>query len=181
MNAHFHTISFSIPQIIEGDESLTTLYQWMKIKDFRPYTGTTQIDFRGKVSFESVCFQYEDHPTLHEINLIIDPMKTTAIFGPNGAGKTTIANLILGFYRPQEGRIYMDDQPLNELDVVYLRRFIGVVRQDPIFFTGTIFENITYGNPDIDPHRVNQMADLATAHEFINQLFCFCPFFLVFC
>ena len=107
---------------------------------------------------------------LKSIDLTVEEGDFFALLGPNGAGKTTIANLILGFYRPQEGRIYMDDQPLNELDVVYLRRFIGTVRQDPIFFPGTIFENITYGNPDIDPHRVNQMADLATAHEFINQL-----------
>jgi len=170
LRTHLSTISSCIPQVIEGNESLTTLYNLLETKDARPYSGATRIAFSGKISLESVHFQYKDHPVLHDINLTIHPGTTVGIVGPNGAGKSTIANLIVGFYRPQKGLLYADDCPFGELDIIHLRRHIGVVTQDPIMFPGTIWENITYGCPNAILQRVVQAAELATAHEFIQQL-----------
>lgn len=170
LRAHLNTISSCIPQVIEGNESLTTLYNLLEMKDSRPYSGTKRIVFSGRITLESVCFQYKDQPVLHDINLTIHPSTTVAIVGPNGSGKTTIANLILGFYRPQKGQLCADDHPFSELDIVHLRRHIGVVTQDPIIFPGTILENITYGSTDASFQQVIRASELATAHEFIQEL-----------
>jgi ATP-binding cassette subfamily B protein len=159
-----------IPSIIEGNESLTALYELMETENARPYSGTRRIPFSGKVTLASVSFRYKDDPILHDINLTIHPGTRVAIVGPNGSGKTTIANLILGFYHPQRGQLYADDYPFSELDIVHLRRHIGAVTQNPIIFPGTIHENITYGHPDATFKQVVQAAELATAHEFIQQL-----------
>lgn len=160
----------SVPQIIEGNESLSKLYNLLEIERSRPYSGTKQMAFSGKVSLQSVGFQYKDLPVLHDITLTIRPGTTVALIGPNGSGKTTIANLILGFYRPQKGTLYADDHPFDELDIVHLRQHIGVVMQDSIIFSGTILENITYGHPDASSEQITRVAKLATAHEFIQQL-----------
>ena len=170
LRTHLHTISSCLPRIIEGTASLTTLYNWLGLREAQPYSGTGQIVFRGRITLEGVHFQFKDQPVLQDINLTLLPGTTVAIIGPNGAGKTTIANLILGFYRPQKGRLFADDCPFSELDIVHLRRSIGVVRQDPIIFPGTILENITYGCPEVSHQRVIRAAESATAHEFIEQL-----------
>jgi ABC-type bacteriocin/lantibiotic exporter with double-glycine peptidase domain len=170
LRPHLRTISSCIPQIIEGNESLTTLYNLLETKDARPYSGAQRKPFCGKITLAFVSFQYKDCPVLHDINLTIDPGSMVAIAGPNGSGKTTIANLILGFYRPQKGQLYADDCPFSEWDIVHLRRHIGVVTQNPLLFAGTILENITYSRPDANLDQVVQAAELATAHEFIRQL-----------
>jgi len=170
LRTHLNTISSCVPQIIEGNESVTTLFSLLETKDSRPYSGARQIAFSGKITLELVHFQYKDHPVLHDINLTIHPGTTVAIVGPNGSGKTTIANLILGFYRPQTGRLCADDHPFDELDIMHLRRHIGVVTQNPIIFPGTILENITYGCPDVSSQQMVRASELATAHEFIQEL-----------
>ena len=170
LRTHLGTISYCVPQIIEGNESLITLVNLLEINDSRPYSGTKQTVFSGKITLEGVCFKYKDHPVLHDINLTIHPNTRVAIIGPNGSGKTTIANLILGLYRPQKGQLYADNHPFSELDIVNLRRYIGVVTQTPIIFPGTIWENITYGSPNVNRQQVIQAAELAVADEFIQQL-----------
>lgn len=170
LKPHLDTVSLCIPQIIEGSESLTTLYDLLETKGLRPYSGTKRIEFTGKIGLESVHFQYKDRPVLRDVDLSISPGATVAIVGPNGSGKTTIANLMLGFYRPQKGRLLADDHPFNELDIIHLRRHIGVVPQDPIIFPGRILENITYGRPDASIQQIMEASELATAHEFIQEL-----------
>ncbi|MFC1488445.1 ATP-binding cassette domain-containing protein [Thermodesulfobacteriota bacterium] len=98
------------------------------------------------------------------------PNQMVALVGPNGAGKSTIVNLILGFYRPQEGGLFADDCPYVNMDIVHFRRQIGVVTQDPIIFSGTVLENITYGSPEANTDQVVRAAELAVAHEFILRL-----------
>ncbi len=167
---YLRTISSSIPNIISGNESLITLFNVSNIKDSKPYSGRREIPFSGRIALESVYFQYGENPILEDINLNIYPNTTVGIAGPNGSGKSTIINLILGFYRPQKGELYADNEPYDELDIVALRRNIAVVMQDPIIFPGTIFENITYGSADATLEQVIQSAELATAHEFIQEL-----------
>ena len=170
LRSHMHTLVSSIPQIIEGNESLTTIYNLLEIREIRPYSGARSIPFRGKITLEGVTFQYTDRPILTDISLKIDPGKSVAIIGPNGSGKTTIANLILGFYRPQKGNLYADDCYFNDLDMIALRRQIGVVTQNTILFEGTIIENITYGCPDAPQEQIIQASELAEAHDFIYEL-----------
>ena len=165
---YLKTISCSIPQIIGGNQSLITLFNVSNIKDSNPYAGRIDITFNGKITLESVYFQYNDTPILSNVNLTIYPNTRVAIVGPNGAGKSTIINLILGFYQPQRGQLYADDYPYIDTDA--LRRNIAVVMQDPIIFPGTIFENITYGSLDASPQQVIKAAEIATADELIREL-----------
>lgn len=170
LRTHLQTTFRSIPVIIQGNESLNSLYDLLQSSDLRPYGGTRRIPFSGRIALESVSFRYKDYPVLREVSLTVSPGSTVALVGPNGSGKSTIAHLILGFYRPDEGRICADDHPFDELDIVDLRRHVGVVTQDPALLSGTIWENIVYGYPETDPARVIQAAKLATAHEFVWQL-----------
>jgi ABC-type bacteriocin/lantibiotic exporter with double-glycine peptidase domain len=92
-----------------------------------------------------------------------------AIVGPNGAGKSTIAHLIMGFYSPQKGHLYADDHPYHILDMIHLRQSIGITKQDPFIFPGTIKDNIIYGRPDASFQEVVEASERATAHEFIQE------------
>ncbi len=170
LRTRLNEISSAIPHIIEGNESLNRLYRLLKLEAPRPYSGTTGISLRGKITLKSVSFSYTDYPVLHEVNLTIPPATMIALVGPNGSGKSTIANLILGFYRPQKGLLYADERPYDEFDMAVLRRQIGVVTQDPIMLPGTIWDNIVYGYGEIDDSQIIQTSKLATAHEFIMQL-----------
>ncbi len=170
LRPHAGTVLSSIPQIIEGNESLTTLYDLLHTEDARPYVGREPIDFKGGIVVEAVHFAYGEAPLLRDVSIEIPPGVCVAIIGPNGAGKSTIASLILGFYRPQRGALYADGHPFTEMDIVGLRRRIGVVAQSPPIFPGTILQNITYGNPDLGLDQVVRAARVATADDFIRDL-----------
>ena len=170
LRTQLHGVAVSITQTIEGHESLMRIFSFTQLQDSRPYTGGKRITFNGKITLSSVAFRYEKDPVLKDVSLSIEPGEVVALVGPNGAGKSTIAHLVLGFYRPQIGRLYADDQPYDDLDIMHLRRQIGVVSQNPIIFPGTIWENITYGCPKTDLEAVRQAAELSTAHDFIEQL-----------
>ncbi|MBW4576557.1 MAG: ABC transporter ATP-binding protein/permease [Aphanothece sp. CMT-3BRIN-NPC111] len=157
----------SVPQIIAGNESLINLFNILEIESCRPYQGVIKLDFSGKISLKSIDFQYNNTWVLQNFNLTIPPHKAVAIVGPNGSGKSTTTYLILGFYRPQKGRLYADDRPFDILDIAHLRQQIGVVMQDVTIFSGTIWENITYGLPNATQAEVVEAATTATAQEFI--------------
>lgn len=170
LRTHLYTAVASIPRIIEGHESLMTLYSFAQTGDSRPYTGTRRMAFSGKITLDTVSFGYGKDLVLRDVDLVIEPGHVVALVGPNGAGKSTLAYLVLGFYRPQSGQLCADDQPYDSLDIMHLRRQIGVVSQNPIIFPGTIWENIAYGCPDVNLDGVRRAAELSTAHEFIEQL-----------
>jgi ATP-binding cassette subfamily B protein len=169
MKSNLGAISFSLPRMIEGNASLDNLYHLMGVKDFPPYSGIRRVEFKGKIVLESAHFTFGNDFMLDNINMRIHPASTVGLLGPNGAGKTTIANFILGFYRPSKGQLYADDVPYADLDIVDLRRGIGVVPQDPIIYHDTIYENIAYGLSHATPQQVQGAAELAVAHEFIQQ------------
>jgi len=160
----------AVPQIMAGRQSLLTLYNFSRMPATPPYSGEKRIPFTGRIRVESVSFCYQQDPVLQQVSLALQPDTMVALLGPNGAGKTTLAHLILGFYRPRVGQIYADDCPYDELDILHLRQSMAVVTQDPILFSGTLWENITYGRPEATRDQVVQASKWATAHEFIAQL-----------
>lgn len=102
----------------------------------------------GEIIFENVTFNFPMRPTssiIRDMNLYIKPGSNVAIVGRSGSGKTTIATLLLRFYDPVNGCIYLDGNNLTELNIKWLRSHIGSVNQEPILFSGTIRENILYG------------------------------------
>ncbi len=125
----------------------------------------------GKIEFKNVSFTYDDSDhVLKDINLTISPGETIAFVGPSGAGKTTICSLIPRFYEVSKGSILIDGINIKDIRLRSLRENIGVVQQDVFLFSGTISENIRYGNINASQEDVIKAAKLANAHEFILKL-----------
>jgi subfamily B ATP-binding cassette protein MsbA len=133
---------------------------------------TTSPTVQGRVEFVDVRFTYEGtlKPAIDDFSLSIAPGEVIAIVGPSGAGKSTLTNLLLNFYTPQRGRIYLDGYALTEIDSATLRQQIGIVLQEAHLFTGTIRENIRYGRLEATDQEVEEAARVAYAHDFIMEL-----------
>jgi ATP-binding cassette, subfamily B, putative efflux pump len=125
----------------------------------------------GAVRFEHVSFGYcAQRRTLDDINLDIQPGEMIALVGLSGAGKTTLVQLLPRFFDPHEGRILIDGVDLRDVKLRSLRSQIGTVAQDTVLFSGTIRENILYGNPDATEVELKRVAQAAHVDEFIGKL-----------
>ena len=125
----------------------------------------------GEVEFKNVCFSYEDGvPILNNVSFKVKPGDTIAIVGPTGAGKTTIINLISRFYNLDSGIITIDGIDISEVKIRSLRKQMGVMLQDSFLFSGTIMDNIRYGNMEADDNKVIEAARTVRAHDFIIKL-----------
>ena len=128
---------------------------------------------RGHIKFDNVTFRYPTRPdrnALQNVTLEILSGQTIALVGRSGSGKTTFANMLLRLYQPNEGRIYVDGYDLRQVALNSLRSQIGVVPQDVFLFSGTIRENIAFGDPDAPLEQVVGASMLAGAHEFVSEL-----------
>lgn len=128
-------------------------------------------DIQGAIEFKNATFKYEDsEEILSNINLQIEKGKTLALVGPSGGGKTTICHLIPRFYELNEGKITIDGEDIKKITLKSLRKNIGIVQQDVFLFTGTIKDNILYGNPEANDDEVIEAAKNANIHDFIMSL-----------
>lgn len=126
---------------------------------------------RGDVRFTNVTFGYNpEKPVLHDITWFAEPGQKVALVGATGAGKTTVTNLINRFYDIQEGQILYDGINVKSIRKQDLRRSLGIVLQDVNLFTGTVMDNIRYGNPDATPEECIEAAKLVNADSFIRML-----------
>lgn len=125
----------------------------------------------GRVVFQNVSFAYHTGDlVLDHINLTVDPGQTVAVLGATGSGKSTMVNLIPRLYDPTAGRILIDGIDIREKDLQTLRKNIGMVLQDPILFSGTVKDNISFGNPKAPQEEIEAAAKAAQAHEFIVKM-----------
>lgn len=126
---------------------------------------------KGKVEFKDVSFSYEEgHPILHKVNFTANVGDSYAIVGPTGAGKTTIVNLISRFYNVDSGQILVDDTDISKVTIHSLRSQMGVMMQDSFIFSGTIMDNIRYGNREASDEDVIRAAKTVCAHDFIMNM-----------
>ena len=127
-------------------------------------------EVNGKIVYDNVNFSYNhDEKVLKDINLKANPGEIVALVGPSGAGKTTMVDLIPRFYDPDRGKLTLDGHDLKEIDVDNLRDFIGIVPQETILFSGTLADNIAYGDLEADMDAIKEAAKAANAHNFIVE------------
>ena len=126
---------------------------------------------KGEVSFQNVCFSYEDGvQILNNVNFTAKPGDTYAIVGPTGAGKSTIVNLISRFYNVDSGTITIDGTDISKVTLSSLRKQMGIMMQDSFIFSGTIMDNIRYGNLNATDEEVIAAAKTVCAHDFIMDM-----------
>lgn len=127
---------------------------------------------RGEIALENVSFTYpgREAPALEGFDLHIQPGERVAVVGPSGAGKSTLLALLLRFYDPSQGRITLDDKDVRTLDLAVLRGVMGLVSQEPVLFSGTVADNLRYGDPSASSERLRIAAQDASALEFIDAL-----------
>lgn len=130
-------------------------------------------ELAGNLKFEDVYFRYSANDAsyvLENINFEIKPGEMVAIVGHSGSGKTTLAKLMVGFYAPSDGKMWVDGYDANDIDKEHYRRQIGYVMQSNLLFSGSIAENIAMGDDSPDQRRMIEVAKLADAHSFINKM-----------
>ena len=153
---------------IEETEKHTGIWAW---KHTHGDGSVTYTRLAGDIVFENVTFSYDGKKTvLNDVSLYAKPGQKIAFVGSTGAGKTTITNLINRFYEIDEGKIRYDGINIQKIKKDDLRRSLGIVLQDTHLFTGTIEDNIRYGNLDATHEQIVEAAKIANAHSFIEHL-----------
>ena len=165
MSIMFPRANVSAKRIMEIIETKDTIYNSNHLVDFKP-------EERGKVEFKNVSFRYPDadYDVITDINLVANPGETTAFIGSTGSGKSTLINLIPRFYDVTDGELLVDGVNIKDVDLHELREKIGFVPQKGVLFTGTIKDNIKYGNENITDEDVDKALEVAQATEFVSKL-----------
>lgn len=146
-----------------------TIDEPVEVKDAPDATDMPPI--KGDVSFENVKFSYEDGvPILKNVSFDVKQGQTIAIVGPTGAGKTTIVNLLSRFYNVDSGKVLIDGIDISKVKIHSLRTQMGVMMQDSFIFSGTIMDNIRYGNKTATDEEVIKAAKTVCAHDFIMEM-----------
>lgn len=172
VNSANHLLSI-YPELARGAEAVRSVNELLQCDDVEANTGKRVLSsVRGRYSFEHVSFTYPaaSTPAIRDFSLHIDEGTCVAFVGGSGAGKSTLLNLIIGFRRPDSGRILLDGVAMQSLDLRSYRRHIAVVTQDIILFSGTIRDNITYGMWDVEDKKLYEAIEMANAAEFIDAL-----------
>ena len=165
-------VAAALPDVLTGLAAIERIDEVLAQTEREPYAGSRRISFGGSIAWDHVSFGYVEGeaPVLNDVSLEISAGETIAVLGPTGAGKTTLMALALGLYRPWAGRILIDGEPLEGIDVRDLRRQAGVLLSEGVVMRGTVHENIAFGAAGVSRKEVRRAAELATAGEFIAGL-----------
>ncbi len=157
----------------QGEASVDRIFELMAIQPtvLEKPNAIALPPVKGKVEYRHVSFAYKPgEPVLKDISLLALPGEAIALVGASGAGKTTFVNLLPRFYDPEVGEILIDGVDIRDVKLQSLRRQIGIVPQETVMFSGTIAQNIAFGQNSFDMDAVAEAAKIANAHQFITQL-----------
>ncbi|WP_104909955.1 ABC transporter ATP-binding protein [Nostoc sp. 'Lobaria pulmonaria (5183) cyanobiont'] len=157
----------------QGEASVDRVFELMAIQPtvIEKINAIALAPVKGKVEYRHISFAYKPgEPVLKDISLLVSPGEAIALVGASGAGKTTFVNLLPRFYDPEVGQILIDNVDIRDVKLHSLRRQIGIVPQETIMFSGTIAQNIAFGQNVFDIKAVKEAAKIANAHQFISQL-----------
>jgi ATP-binding cassette subfamily C protein len=139
-------------------------------REVEPSVGREKPRLQQSVRLEDVSFAYPNKPVLNNVSLSIPVGSFTAVMGMSGAGKTTLVDLIIGLLQPTSGRVWVDDLPLEEVDIHLWRSIIGYVPQDNLLLHDSVYHNITLGVPELNEADVERALRAAEAWDFVNKL-----------
>lgn len=162
-----------IPTIAKGIESVNSIGEVLLEDDIEQNEGKEIIkDIYGEFDFKDVTFRYNniDRPVLHNLNLHVNKGETIALVGESGAGKSTILNLVIGFNQVNSGEVLIDGHNMKDIDLRSYRKYLAVVPQTSILFSGTIKDNITYGVDNVDEATLDEIVKAANLTDLINSL-----------
>lgn len=162
-----------LPILTKGLESVNSIGEVLSCDDVERNEGKTRLrELQGAYEFEDVQFTYPDgdKPVLDHFTLSVRQGETIALVGESGSGKTTVLNLLIGFLTPTCGRMTIDGRDVEEIDLRSYRKFISVVPQTPILFTGTVRENIVYGLQDVSEEELQNAVRAANLTSVLEKL-----------
>jgi ATP-binding cassette subfamily B protein len=160
-----------VPQLSKGLESVHSLVEILKVEELDVEDGKPLLSpVEGNVDFEGVGFSYGDGWAVRDVTLRVTPGECIAFVGESGSGKSTLMNLLIGFYRPQEGRILLEGCPQEEINLQHWRHHLAVVPQSVLLFSGSLRENICYGLQDADSSHLQSVIQAAQLEKVVAGL-----------
>ncbi len=174
LNVPMRSLGNHVNDLQNFDASTQKIRQMLAVKPQIPIEQRIEVPrLQGDITFENVSFAFSDEPevdVLHDINFSIKAGETLGVLGETGSGKSTLVNLISRFFDPTAGRVLIDGIDIKEMNVLNLRQQIAVVMQDVFLFSDTIKHNIMYGAPRVPFQRVQKVAQVADASQFIERM-----------
>jgi ATP-binding cassette subfamily B protein len=162
-----------IPTISKGLESVNSIGEVLLAEDEEENEGKEQLkEVRGEFEFRDVRFSYPNSSArvLNGLNLSVKEGETIALVGESGAGKSTILNLVIGFNTPTAGVVTLDGKDMSQIDLRTYRKYLAVVPQNTILFSGSIRDNITYGMPQVDEETLDRVIRAANLKEMVDAM-----------
>ena len=162
-----------LPIITKGIESVNSIGEVLLSDEIEKNEGKEKLtEVKGVFDFQEVCFHYKnnENSVLNHLNLHVEQGETIAIVGESGAGKSTILNMVIGFHMASEGKVLLDGRDMSQIDLRTYRKFLAVVPQTSILFSGTIRDNITYGCDNVTDEELAEVVRAANLTDMIASL-----------
>ncbi|XP_027892732.1 antigen peptide transporter 2a [Xiphophorus couchianus] len=171
---NIRTLTYIFGDMLNSVMAAGKVFEYMDRKPQISTDGKLKPDqLEGRINYCGLNFAYPSNPektVLQDFSLELKPGQVTALVGPSGEGKSTCVSLLQRLYEPQDGEIFLDGEPLKSYDHHFFHKKIAVVSQEPVLFSGSIRDNITYGLIDCSQEKIEEAARKANAHVFIHQL-----------
>ena len=162
-----------LPILTKGLESVSSIGEVLSSDEIEENEGKEELlSLRGEYAFKQVSSSYpgSSKEVLHGLDFTVKQGETIALVGESGSGKTTILNMLIGFILPSGGQLMLDGKDMKGLNLRTYRRFLSVVPQTPVLFTGTVRENITYGLEHVSEEQIAQAVEAANLSEVVKRL-----------